>query len=256
MILDEIVARKKADLEDLKKRYENWSPPAKVPLRRNFLQAITEKETISLIAEFKRRSPSKGEIKVGADPIEIARLYEKAGAAAMSVLTDHPYFGGSFDDLIAARKAVALPVLRKDFILDKCQLAESSGPEGPDCVLLIAAALTTQELRSLRELAVQCGQAALVEVHNEEELARALESGAQLIGINNRDLGTFQVSLETTLRLRPRVPDGIPVVAESGIHTAEDVQRLAEAGIDAMLVGEALMIAPNPIMKIIELLGQ
>ncbi len=262
MILDEIIARKQSDIAALRKRYGKWTPPVTAPMRRGFVTAISRQEASvgtpapQLIAEFKRRSPSRGEIKAGADPVGIARLYEVAGAAAMSVLTDGPYFGGDIDDLRVAREAVALPVLRKDFIVDECQLAESSGPDGPDCVLLIAAALTTRELRSLRELAAQCGQAALVEVHDEEELERALESGAQIIGINNRDLKTFQVSLDTTLRLRPRVPAGIPVVAESGIRTAKDVQRLAEAGIDAMLVGEALMAAEDPAEKIRELLGR
>jgi len=135
------------------------------------------------------------------------------------------------------------------------QLAESCGPEGPDCLLLIAAALSGERLRGLRELAARCGQACLVEVHDEGELDRALEGGAEIVGINNRDLRTFEVSLDTTLRLRPRVPEGIPVVSESGIHGAEDVRRLAEAGVDAMLVGDALMAAEDPARKIGELLG-
>jgi indole-3-glycerol phosphate synthase len=178
-----------------------------------------------------------------------------AGATALSVLTDARFFGGTLEDLRAARAEVALPTLRKDFILDAAQLAESSGAEGPDCVLLIAAALRDSQLRSLRELARACGQEALVEVHDEAELDRALESGAEIIGINNRDLRTFAVSLDISLQLRPRVPAGIPVVAESGIRTADDVRRLAEAGVDAMLVGEALMTAADPAAKIAELLG-
>ena len=208
-----------------------------------------------MIAEFKRRSPSRGEIRPGAQPCAVVRAYEGAGAAAVSVLTEERFFGGTLDDLEAARGAIGLPVLRKDFIIDEVQLAESCGPEGPDGLLLIAAALTVDRLRSLRELAARCGQAALVEVHDEAEVDRALESGAEIVGINNRNLRTFEVSVDTTLKLRPRVPEGIPIVSESGIHTAEDVRRLAGAGVDAMLVGEALMSAQDPARKIEELLG-
>ena len=182
-------------------------------------------------------------------------MYEQAGAAAMSVLTDEEFFGGTLGDLASARAAVKLPVLRKDFIIDRCQIAESAGADGPDCLLLIAAALDANELRALRGLAAQCGQAALVEVHDAAELERALESGAEIIGINNRDLQIFEVSLETTLKLRPRVPEGLLVVSESGIRTADDVRRLAEAGVDGMLVGEALMGAEDPAGKIEELLA-
>jgi indole-3-glycerol phosphate synthase len=171
------------------------------------------------------------------------------------VLTDERFFGGSMEHLIAARTAVKLPALRKDFIIDEIQLAASCLPDGPDALLLIVAALGADQLRELREAAARCGQVALVEVHNEAELDRALESGAEIIGINNRDLTTFEVSLNTTIRLRPRVPEDIPVVAESGIHTADDVRRLADAGVDAMLVGEALMGADHPALKIEELLS-
>jgi indole-3-glycerol phosphate synthase len=210
---------------------------------------------VSLIAEFKRRSPSRGDINAGADPARVARAYAGAGAAALSVLTDDRFFGGSMEDLLATRGAAELPVLRKDFIIDPCQVAESSGADGPDCLLLIAAALEVGQLRALRELAARCGQAALVEVHNEEELEEALESGAEIVGINNRDLRTFEVSLEMTLSLRPRVPTGIPVVSESGIRAADDVRRLADGGVDAILVGEALMAADDPARRIEELMG-
>lgn len=254
MILDDIVARKRADLAALRPRFVDWQPPAVPPTRRDFRAALRG-PGISLIAECKRRSPSKGEINLAADPREVARRYEEAGAAAMSVLTDGPFFGGSLSDLIAAREACHLPVLRKDFIIDPVQIAESAGPEGPDALLLIAAILEIEELRALRLLAARCGQAALVEVHDEADLEKALASGAEIIGINNRDLRTFTVSLETTLRLRPLVPAGLPVVAESGLRTADDVRRLREAGVDAMLVGEALMAASNPRAKLEELLG-
>jgi indole-3-glycerol phosphate synthase len=254
MILDEVIAYKQSEIADLRARYGAWSSPATPPARRGFAAALRG-DGIALIAEFKRRSPSRGGIRPEADPSLFAKVYQMAGATALSVLTDTRYFGGSLEDLRAARAEVALPTLRKDFILDAAQLAESSGAEGPDCVLLIAAALRDSQLRSLREIARACGQEALVEVHDEAELDRALESGAEIIGINNRDLRTFEVSLDISLQLRPRVPAGIPVVAESGIRTAEDVRRLAEAGVDAMLVGEALMTAADPAAKIAELLG-
>jgi indole-3-glycerol phosphate synthase len=254
MILDDILAHKHIEIAALRERYADWRPPDAPPVRRDFPAAL-RRPGMSLIAEFKRRSPSRGEIRLAADPAEVAQVYENAGAAAMSVLTDSRFFGGSLNDLRAARGACRLPVLRKDFIIDPVQIAESSGPEGPDCLLLIAAALSTEELRALRELAARCGQAALVEVHDEVELERALSSGAELIGINNRNLHTFEVSLETTLKLRPHVPAGRPVVAESGIHHREDARQLMEAGVEAMLVGEAVMAAPDPGEKIRELMG-
>ena len=254
MILDEIVAYKRREIETLHERFADWSPPAAAPVRRGFKKALAA-AGVSLIAEFKRRSPSRGAIRSAADPRAVATAYQSAGAAALSVLTDQRYFGGSMEDLIAAREATNLPALRKDFLIEPCQIAESSGLEGPDCVLLIAAALRVAELRDLREFAAACGQDALVEVHDEGELERALESGAEIIGINNRDLKTFQVSLDTSVRLRPLVPAGIPVVAESGIQTRDDVKRMEEVGVDAILVGEALMVTPDPGVKIRELLG-
>jgi indole-3-glycerol phosphate synthase len=253
-MLDEILAHKRSEIEVLRRQYADWSPPAALPARRGFKKALAG-PGISLIAEFKRRSPSRGAIRADAQPAEMATTCQRAGAAALSVLTDKRYFGGTTEDLIAAREAANLPTLRKDFLIEPCQIAESSGLEGPDCVLLIAAALRIAELRDLRELATKCGQDALVEVHSERELERALASGAEIIGINNRDLRTLQVSLETTLRLRPLVPAGIPVVAESGIQTRDDVKRMEEIGVDGILVGEALMLAPDPGVKIRELLG-
>jgi indole-3-glycerol phosphate synthase len=254
MILDDIIAHKRQGLTALRARYPSWQPPASPSPRRDFAAAL-RRPGLSLIAEFKRRSPSKGDIRAGAEAAAVARRYYEAGTQAMSVLTDGRFFGGSLADLQQARRACCLPVLRKDFLIDPVQLAESAGPDGPDCLLLIAAALSAEQLRALRELAARCGQAALVEVHDEAELDRALESGAGIIGINNRDLRTFQVSLETALRLRPRVPAGIPVVAESGIRHREDAQRLEAAGVDAILVGEALMTADDPVAKVRELLG-
>ncbi len=214
MILDEIVAHKRAQMPALQRKFETWEPPPRPPARRDFVGAL-KRPGMSLIAEFKRRSPSKGDIRLDADPAQVARAYQTAGAAAMSVLTDERFFGGSLDDLRAARGACALPVLRKDFILDRAQIAQSCGNEGPDCLLLIAATLEVEDLRSLRELAAACGQAALVEVHDEGDLEKALASGAEVIGINNRDLRTFEVTLDTTLRLRPRIPEGRIVVSEN-----------------------------------------
>jgi indole-3-glycerol phosphate synthase len=256
MILDRILEQKKREVEALRERFADWWPPTAPPQRRDFRAALQKSPgEIALIAEFKRRSPSKGELGVGRDPAEMARAYERAGAAAMSVLCDQQFFGGRLEDLLAARNAMGIPALRKDFIIDACQLAESADAEGPDAVLMIAAALTGEQLRSLRLLANQCGQAALVEVHDEPELDIALASGADIIGVNNRDLRTFEVSLETTLRLRKRIPEGVVVVAESGIHTRDDVLRLIDAGVEAMLVGEALMTADDPVAKAAELLG-
>jgi indole-3-glycerol phosphate synthase len=254
-ILEQILAAKREANEGLRQRYAQWRPPAAPPARRD-LRAALSGPGIALIAEFKRRSPSKGELRANADPAQRARAYEGAGAAALSVLTDRGFFAGELEDLVAARSVVRLPTVRKDFLLEECQIAESAGPEGPDAVLLIAAALAGDQLRSLRQLAERCGQAALVEVHDQAELDQALESGAELIGINNRDLRTFEASLETTLRLRRRIPEGVVVVSESGIHSRDDVRRLGEAGVDAILVGEALMTADDPTAKIRELLGE
>ena len=256
MILDRILEQKRREVAELRERYARWAPPAAAPARRDFGGALRRADgEIALIAEFKRRSPSRGELGMGRDLVGMVKEYEEAGAAALSVLCDGAFFGGSLADLVTARGAVGLPALRKDFIIDRCQIAESSGSEGPDAVLLIAAALEG-ELRSLRELAAACGQAALVEVHDEAELDRALESGAEIIGINNRDLRTFELSLETTARLRPRIPDDVTVVAESGVYARDDVVRLRDAGVHAMLVGEALMTAGDVGGKIGELLGR
>jgi len=253
-MLQRILEHKRAEISGLQRRHRGWQPPAKPPPRRDFAAALRA-PGLSLIAEFKRRSPSRGDISRNARPADTARAYQAAGAAALSVLTDGEFFGGSLDDLRAARAATGLPALRKDFVIDPCQVAESAGADGPDCLLLIAAALETEALRDLIALAARCGQAALVETHDEDDLARALAAGADIIGINNRDLRTFEVTLDTTVRLRPRVPAGRLVVAESGVHTRDDMLRLRDAGVDAVLVGEALMAAESPEVKMAELLG-
>ena len=212
--------------------------------RRDFRTALSAR-TPAVIAEIKKASPSKGLLSSDFDPSRIARQYADGGAAALSVLTDSQYFQGSLADLSAARAAVNLPVLRKDFTIDDSQVVEAAAG-GADAILLIAAILDERRIRHLRELAARYRLAALVEVHNERELDMAAGAGADLIGVNNRDLSTFQVTLETSLRLAERMPAGVLSVAESGIHSADDVRRLRAAGFTAFLVGEHLMRAGDP----------
>ena len=196
--------------------------------------------TLSLIAEVKKASPSAGIIAEHFDPVETACRYEAAGANAVSVLTDERFFGGHLDHLVAVREAIRLPILRKDFVLEDVQIYEAAAA-GADAVLLIVAALTQDELESLLDVAAACQLDALVEVHTLEEMDRALATDANLIGINNRDLTTFQVDLAATETLSEQVPAGILLVSESGIRTVEDSRRLRACGVDAILVGEALM---------------
>jgi indole-3-glycerol phosphate synthase len=195
---------------------------------------------LSLIAEHKRRSPSAGTIRDDLSLDQVVESYERAGAAALSILTEGPNFGGSLDDLGAARAASSLPILRKDFIVDPYQLHESLAA-GADAILLIVAALSDGELVSLRALAAELGLAALVEVHDRAELERALGAGAELVGINNRDLTTLEVDIRTAFELLPSVPDGVVRVAESGLRDRRELEELARAGVDAVLVGESLM---------------
>jgi len=258
-ILARILAEKRKEIaerrasvseERLAERARSVAPP------RDFVGALrrTPGNGIRLIAEYKRASPSKGPIREDLAPETVAEIYAKAGASAVSVLTDKPFFAGSLDDLAAVRSAVGLPILRKDFILDAYQLLEARAA-GADAVLLIAAALSDEELKALHEKTMAMGMAALVEVHDGEELERALAVRPALVGINNRNLRTFEVNLETTIRLRPSVPEGVVVVGESGIRSRADALRLEEAGVDAMLVGESLMRRPDPGEGVRELLG-
>lgn len=211
--------------------------------------------SLACIAEVKKASPSKGIIRADFDPVQIARRYAAAGAAAISVLTDAPYFQGALAHLEAIRAAVALPLLRKDFVIDPYQIYEARAA-GADAILLIAAALPDAgRLREYRLLAADLGMAALVEVHTAAELELAVASGAEIIGINNRDLRTFQTSLDVTLALAPRVPPAALLVSESGIATRADCQRLAAAGAHAVLVGESLMRQPDPGAALGQLLG-
>ena len=217
---------------------------ASVAGRRDFRAALTA-GSAAVIAEIKKGSPSKGVFTETFDPAGIAAQYECGGAAALSVLTDLSFFFGSFSDLQAARGAVGLPVLRKDFTIVEQHVLEAAA-YGADAILLIAAILSGAEMRRLRELASSFGLASLVEVHNAEEMDRALDSGAEILGVNNRDLHTFRVTLETSLRLAERIPTGVVRVSESGIHGATDVKVLQGAGYQAFLVGEHLMLAPDP----------
>ncbi|HXG41581.1 MAG TPA: indole-3-glycerol phosphate synthase TrpC [Dehalococcoidia bacterium] len=255
-ILDEIVAHKRQEVAAAKERLpwrELERRLAQVPPLRPFAAALRG-PGLALIAEVKARSPSRGLLRPDLDPAALATTYARAGAAAISVLTDEKYFGGSLDHLRQVREALpdGPPLLRKDFVIDPYQVLEARAA-GADAVLLIAAALEHKELERLLATARDLGMDALVEVHDEAELEAALAAGADLVGINNRDLRTFRVDLETTVRLRPLVPPGVTVVAESGIHTRQDAARLAALGVDAILVGEALVTAPDPALKVQEL---
>ena len=220
---------------------------------RPFSEALID-EGISLIAEMKRASPSRGPIRPGASVADVVRAYQAAGARAASVLTEGAHFGGSLDDLVAAREACDLPLLRKDFVVDEYQLLEAR-VAGADAVLLIVAALDPDRLAALVAAASDLGMDSLVEVHDEKEVEIAVESGVEVLGINNRDLHSLDVDLATTFRLLADVPAGTVVVAESGITERAHVRELEDAGVDAILVGEALMRADDPERAIRELLG-
>ena len=210
---------------------------------------------LSLIAEIKRASPSAGDINADIDPVGLARAYETGAAAAISVLTEPDYFKGSLDDLRAVRAAVNLPVLRKDFVCHPLQVYEARAA-GASAVLLIVAALSQDELTSLRELIGSLGMSALVETHDAQEIERARDAGARIVGINTRNLATLSVEPSLIAELAPVVPDGIVTVGESGVKTRADVEAMEAAGCDAVLVGEAVMRAPDPAAKIQELLGR
>ena len=217
---------------------------AQIGRRRDFCSALRAK-TPAIIAEVKKASPSRGVLAADFDPARIAHAYQAGGAAAISVLTDAPYFQGALSDLEAARAAVQLPVLRKDFTIAPSQITEAAA-HGADAILLIAAILSERELRDFRELAAHYRMAALVEVHTRAQLDAAIASGASFIGVNNRDLASFEVTLETSLRLAEYVPSGALLVSESGIYSASDVTRLRAAGFHAFLVGEHLMKSGDP----------
>ena len=212
---------------------------------KNSLIKSVEKNNIAVIAEMKKASPSLGLIRKEYEPEELAQHYAKANAACLSVLTDEPFFQGSIEHLTSARKSVDLPLLRKDFIIDEYQVYESRF-QGADCILLIAAALTQNQLKDYYQLAIELKLDVLVEVHTYEEVEKALSINANLIGINNRNLKTFEVDLETTKHLTQYIPQEVLVVSESGIKTREDVQKICSYGVSIFLVGEAFMKADNP----------
>ena len=239
MILDTIVARKREEVAELRRRGLP-RPEGPVESPRGFLRRLVAAPGVAIIAEAKKASPSKGVIAPDFDPVRIARHYRAGGATALSVLTDVDFFQGSLAYLPLVRAAVDLPVLRKDFLIDPLQIDEAQAV-GADAVLLIVAILDDGQLREFRLQAESLGMDALVEVHDERELERALAADSRLIGINNRNLNDFTLSLETTFRLRQMVPAGIPVVSESGITTAADMRRLKAAGVTAALIGESLM---------------
>lgn len=244
MILDQIVAHKRAEVE----RQKGLVPLNEVadrlqsaPTPRSLRQALMDSpHPVSLIAEVKRASPSKGLIRPDFSPVEIAATYAAHGSAAISVLTDERFFQGKLDYLIHIRKVVDLPLLRKEFIIDPYQIIESRAA-GADCVLLIVACLLPAQLEEFLHLTWELGMDAIVEVHNEEELEIALTAGANLIGVNNRNLHTFETTLDVTRRLARLIPDETPFISESGIFTREDVVTVGQAGARAILVGESLM---------------
>jgi indole-3-glycerol phosphate synthase len=240
--LEEILAAKRDEIERLKPRAAELDRQARARTDfRGFRAAIeSSDETIAVIAEIKKASPSAGVMAESFEPIEIAKKYEQAGANAISVLTDTKFFQGNLEDLRNVRGAVSLPLLRKDFIWDRVQIAESAA-NGADAILLIVAALTQDQLLRMLKAAQEYRLDALVEVHSVDELQRALEAGAEMIGINNRDLTTFNIDVAVTEKLCRDVPDEIVLVSESGIKTPADVARAKACGVDAILVGEALM---------------
>lgn len=251
-LLSDIVSSKQKRVDQAKKlvpleQMRAMAAEAREDARAHGLfKALSDESKINIIAEFKRRSPSKGDIRRDADPVMTVRCYESAGAAAVSVLTEEDYFGGSLDDLRAVRTAISLPILRKDFVFDEYQVCESAAG-GADAVLLIVATLNDGALVRLRRIAEdELQMDALVEVHTAEEMKRAAACGAKTIGVNNRDLQTFTVSLETSVQLAPMAPKGSVLISESGIGSAADIHRLRLAGYRAFLIGESLMRADDP----------
>jgi indole-3-glycerol phosphate synthase len=254
-ILAEIIQHKQHEMASLRERAARLEQEAyerKLPLR-PFSKALRSQDP-AIIAEIKRASPSRGLLQSEFHPAVIAHAYEEGGAVCLSVLTDKDYFQGGLHHLEAARAAVSLPVLRKDFTIDRLQIFEAAA-HGADAILLIAAILSISELQTFRELASSLGLASLVEVHDQDELAKAIDSGAEIIGVNNRNLDTFEVSLDTSLRLSYLMPSGAICVSESGIHTRADIELLRSAGFRTFLIGESLMKAHNPTASLRALLG-
>lgn len=252
--MNKIIAYKRKEVEALKRNKPIDETVLAFGLypRRSFAKAINQEGQVNIIAELKKASPSLGLIRSNFDPVKIARIYEKNGAAAISVLTDKQFFQGDIKYLSEVKTATALPVLRKDFIIDVYQVYEAK-LYGADAILLIATALSHQELNKLLTLTHELGLEALVEVHDDYDLEKALESGAHIIGINNRNLKTLKTDINTCLKLRNLIPDDKIIVAESGIKTKDDMRRLKEAGFQAVLIGTALMQAEDIGKKLKEL---
>ncbi|MFA5103959.1 MAG: indole-3-glycerol phosphate synthase TrpC [Candidatus Margulisiibacteriota bacterium] len=253
MILDEIIASKIEEVKMLKEKYGTEHFAGNIVLSsKDFADAI--KEPVSLIAEVKKASPSAGTIRQDFDPLSIALSYERSGAKAVSVLTDKKYFKGSTDYLKEISGSISLPVLRKDFIIDEIQIYEARY-YGADALLLIASVLTDEKIKKLSFIAAECGMDVLLEVHDKTEMLRALECGAGIIGINNRNLKTFKVNFDLTFELAALVPGRVDriLVSESGIGSPDQIKRLKKAGINAALIGEELMKAPDIGKKIKEL---
>lgn len=257
-ILDEIVAYKQKFVVEAKLQIpmdEILQMDELAPAPPSFFDALAGEDDISIIAEIKKASPSKGVIREDFDPFAIAETYEDAGAAAISVLTDEKYFQGSSDILAQVSNLVDIPILRKEFIIDPYQIYEARAI-GASAILLIVAILTLEQLGGFLELADELDLDALVEVHTEAELLIALEAGVEILGINNRNLNTFTTDLSTTEALIEKVPDDILVVSESGIHTRADIERVLDAGADAVLIGESLMVEDDISRKLNQLLGR
>ncbi|RLC29406.1 MAG: indole-3-glycerol phosphate synthase TrpC [Deltaproteobacteria bacterium] len=252
--LIEILQEKKGEVAKLKKAgLSTRSRPENMEIR-DFKTALSAAERINLIAEIKFASPSAGLIREKTDPAAIGTMYEKAGASAISLLTDEKFFGGNLEHLIPLKSAVGLPVLRKDFIIDEIQVRESL-ISGADAILLIVRILSGQQLKELLAAARESGLAVLTEIHNLAELDTALDSGAEIIGINNRNLDTFEVDIRTTLKIAPRIPDDRLAVSESGIFTGQDIHLIKSRAVRAVLVGTAIMKSDHPAEKIRELVS-
>lgn len=262
MILDKIIAHKKKEvakrkisfpLERIKEKMNSEVEGSWSQKEKSFKEAVSSSK-ISLIAEVKKASPSKGVLKKDFDPVETAKIYEKAGAEAVSVLTDSRFFKGSLKDLREVTNNIKIPVIRKDFIVDPYQLYESKYM-GADAVLIITGILSEKELTRFIFLAEMLGLEVLAETHNVEEIVKALQCGSHIIGINNRNLKTFETDISITLNLAPYLPRDSLLVSESGILTGEHVRRLEEAGVDAVLIGESLMTSSDIHSKVRELMG-
>ncbi len=255
-ILGRIVETKRHEVEGLRDRVAELRAAAEsAEPARDFLGAVSGGESVAVIAEIKRRSPGAGPIRPDLDPLQLAPIFEAGGAAALSVLTDRDYFGGSLEDLSVAGGLVGLPVLRKDFLIDESQIYEARAA-GADAILLIVRILNHARMRSLRQLAEELGMTVLVEAHDGEEVDRGVAAGARLIGVNNRNLRTFETRLEVTLGLLDRIPRDVVLVSESGIRTREDVRLLGDKGVDAVLVGESLLRQSDPGAGVSALAGE